>query len=136
MVTIPIDTEEKVLTELKNTFRPEFLNRVDGTVVFHALSKEHIRKIVELMLSQVQTQLKEKEIKLEITDAAKDFLGEKGYDPAFGARPLRRIIERMVEDPLSEAILTGRFHSGETVQVDCQNGEIVLQPAAVASHSA
>ena len=128
--------KDKVLDEMKKTFRPEFLNRIDGVVVFHALTKEHIRKIVELMLSQVQTQLKEKEMKLEITDAAKDFLGEKGYDPAFGARPLRRIIERMVEDPLSEAILTGRFHSGETVQVDCQNGEIVLQPAAVASHSA
>ncbi len=126
---------DKVLDEMKKTFRPEFLNRIDGVVVFHALSKEHIRKIVELMLSQVQAQLKEKDIKLEITDAAKDFLGEKGYDPAFGARPLRRIIERMVEDPLSEALLNGRFRSGETVQIDCQNGEIVLNSAALVSPS-
>jgi ATP-dependent Clp protease ATP-binding subunit ClpC len=124
---------DKVLEEMKKTFRPEFLNRIDGVVVFHALNKEHIRKIVELMLAQVQTQLKEKEIKLEITDAAKDFLGERGYDPAFGARPLRRIIERMVEDPLSEALLTGRFHSGDTVKIDCQNGEIILESVELVS---
>ena len=125
--------KDKVLEEMKKTFRPEFLNRIDGVVVFHALDKEHIRKIVELMLSQVQTQLKEKEIKLEITDEAKDFLGERGYDPAFGARPLRRIIERMVEDPLSEALLNGRFHSGDTVKIDCQNGEIILESVELVS---
>jgi ATP-dependent Clp protease ATP-binding subunit ClpC len=125
--------KDKVLEEMKKTFRPEFLNRIDGVVVFHALNKEHIRKIVELMLSQVQTQLKEKEIKLEITDEAKDFLGERGYDPAFGARPLRRIIERMVEDPLSEALLNGRFHAGDTVKIDCQNGEIILESAELVS---
>ncbi len=85
------------------------------------------------MLSQIEGQLKEKDIKLEITDAAKDLLGEKGYDPTFGARPLRRVIEHMVEDPLSEALLEGRFHSGETVQIDCQNGEIVLNSVALVS---
>jgi ATP-dependent Clp protease ATP-binding subunit ClpC len=125
--------KDKVLEEMKKTFRPEFLNRIDGVVVFHSLNKEHIRKIVELMLAQVQTQLKEKEIKLEITDEAKDFLGERGYDPAFGARPLRRIIERMVEDPLSEALLTARFRSGDTVKIDCQNGEIILESAELVS---
>ncbi len=125
--------KEKLLEEMKKTFRPEFLNRIDGVVVFHALTKDHIRQIVELMLSQIENQLKEKDIKLETTDAAKDFLGEKGYDPTFGARPLRRVIERMVEDPLSEALLEGRFHSGETIQVDCQNGEIVLNSAALVS---
>jgi len=118
--------KEKVLEEMKKTFRPEFLNRIDGVVVFHALTKEHIRQIVELMLSQIGAQLKEKDIKLEITDEAKDFLGEKGYDPAFGARPLRRVIERMVEDPLSEALLESRFNPGDTIQIDCQNEEIVL----------
>jgi ATP-dependent Clp protease ATP-binding subunit ClpC len=123
----------KVIDEMKKTFRPEFLNRIDGTVVFHALDKEHIRKIVELMLTQVEAQLKDKEIKLEITDEAKDLLGEKGYDPAFGARPLRREIEHMVEDPLSEALLEGRFMAGDTVLVDCQNGEIVLSTAALVS---
>jgi ATP-dependent Clp protease ATP-binding subunit ClpC len=125
--------KDKVLDEMKKTFRPEFLNRIDGVVVFHALTKEHIRKIVELMLSQVQTQLKEKDIKLEVTDGAKDLLGEKGFDPAFGARPLRRIIERLVEDPLSESILNGRFRPGETIRIDSQNGEIVLESAALVS---
>ena len=128
--------KDKVLEEMKKTFRPEFLNRIDGVVVFHALTIEHIRKIVELMLTQVQGQLKEKAIKLEVTDAAKDLLGEKGYDPAFGARPLRRIIERLVEDPLSEAILNGRFRSGETVLVDAQDREIVLKSAALVTPSA
>ncbi len=125
--------KEKLLEEMKKTFRPEFLNRIDGVVVFHALTKDHIRQIVELMLSQIENQLKEKDIKLDITGAAKDFLGEKGYDPTFGARPLRRVIERMIEDPLSEALLEGRFHSGETIQIDCQNGEIVLNSAALVS---
>jgi ATP-dependent Clp protease ATP-binding subunit ClpC len=88
------------------------------------------------MLTQVQGQLKEKAITLEVTDAAKDLLGEKGYDPAFGARPLRRIIERLVEDPLSETILNGRFRSGETVLVDAQDREIVLKSAALVTPSA
>ena len=125
--------KEKLLEEMKKTFRPEFLNRIDEVVVFHALTQDHIRQIVELMLSQIESQLKEQDIKLEITDAAKDLLGEKGYDPTFGARPLRRVIEHMVEDPLSEALLEGRFQSGETIQVDCQNGEIVLNSAALVS---
>ena len=115
--------KDKVLKEMKNTFRPEFLNRIDGVVVFHALSQEHIRKIVELMLSQVENQLKEKDIKLKVTDVAKDFLGEKGYDPDFGARPLRRIIERLVEDPLSDALLSGTFHPGEPIEIDFQENE-------------
>jgi ATP-dependent Clp protease ATP-binding subunit ClpC len=132
---------DKVLDEMKKTFRPEFLNRIDGVVVFHALNKEHIRKIVELMLSQVQGQLKEKDLKIEITEAAKDYLGEKGYDPAFGARPLRRVIEREVEDQLSDALLNGKFRSGETIKIDYQDGKIVLekivlQSTAVAGRSA
>ncbi|UCG82999.1 MAG: ATP-dependent Clp protease ATP-binding subunit [Dehalococcoidia bacterium] len=125
--------KDKVIEEMKKTFRPEFLNRIDGTVVFHALTQEHIRRIVELMLSQVEIQLKDKDLTLETTDAAKDFLGEKGYDPAFGARPLRRVIEHTVEDPLSEALLEGRFQPGDTVLIDCQNGEIVLSSAALVS---
>jgi len=101
--------KENLLNELKKAFRPEFLNRVDGTVVFHALDKEQIRSIVDLMLSTVNKQLSEKEIKLEVTDTAKDFLGEKGYDEVYGARPLRRVIQNMVEDKLSEAVLREEF---------------------------
>ncbi len=123
--------KEKLLGELKKTFRPEFLNRVDGVVVFHSLTKEHIRKIVDLMLATVNQQLSEKGIKLEVTDAAKDFLGEKGYDEVFGARPLRRVIQDMVEDKLSDALLSGKFQSGDVVLVGLEDGEIVVHPAVI-----
>jgi len=123
--------KEKLLGELKKTFRPEFLNRIDGVVVFHALTREHIREIVDLMLVSATQQLAEKEIKLEVTEAAKDFLGEKGYDEVFGARPLRRVIQDMVEDKLSDDLLRGKFQSGDTVVVDMEEGEIVVHPAAV-----
>jgi len=123
--------KEKLLGELKKTFRPEFLNRIDGVVVFHALTKEHIRQIVDLMLATVTQQLAEKEVKLEVTDAAKDFLGEKGYDEVYGARPLRRVIQDMVEDRLSDSFLRGQFRPGDTAVVDLEGEEIVVHPAAV-----
>jgi len=124
--------KEKVLGELKKTFRPEFLNRVDGVVVFHSLSKEQIRQIVDLMLAEVTKSLEMKNLKFEITDAAKDFLGEKGYDPTFGARPLRRVIQNEVEDRLSEALLHGEFQSGSTVKVDYDGEKIVIRATAEA----
>jgi len=116
--------KENLLGELKKTFRPEFLNRIDSVVVFHSLTKEHIRKIVDLMLATVSQQLAEKEIKLEVTDAAKDFLGEKGYDEVFGARPLRRVIQDMVEDKLSDSLLRGKFKDRKDVfEVKAKLGE-------------
>ena len=118
----------KVLGEMKRIFRPEFLNRLDATVVFHALNKEHIRQIVDLMLNQVVSSLKEKGVTLEVTDEAKDFIGNKGYDPVFGARPLRRSIQTLVEDQLSEALLRGEFMPGDTVVVDCADDSIVIKP--------
>jgi len=119
--------KEKVLGEMKKVFRPEFLNRIDATVVFHSLTKDHIRQIVDLMLNQVITSLKEKDITLEVSDAAKDFLGSKGYDPVFGARPLRRVIQNLVEDQLSEALLRGEFLPGDTVLADCDGEKIVMK---------
>ena len=120
--------KEKVLGEMKKAFRPEFLNRIDATVVFHALNKEHIRQIVDLMLDQVATSLEEKNITLEVTDEAKGLIGNKGYDPVFGARPLRRTIQNLVEDPLSEALLRGEFLPGDTVIVDCVEEKIAMRP--------
>ncbi len=120
--------KEKVLGEMKRIFRPEFLNRIDATVVFHALNKGHIRQIVDLMLNQVVSSLREKNITLEVTDEAKDFIGRKGYDPVFGARPLRRTIQSLVEDQLSEALLRGEFLPGDTVIVDCVDEKIVIKP--------
>jgi len=125
--------KEKVLQAMKQVFRPEFLNRLDAVVVFHPLTKEHIRKIVEKEIREIEQRVALKGISIEITDAAKDWLGEKGFDPVFGARPLRRVLQNEIEDRLSEAILEGRFGEGDTVRIDVQDGEIVLlnvsQPA-------
>ena len=108
----------KVEDEVKRFFRPEFLNRVDGQIVFHALNKEHIVSIVDLMLNDVRKPLLEKGLSLEVTASAKEWLGDKGFDPLFGARPLRRLIERELEDPLSEEVIAGRYAPGQTVRVD------------------
>ncbi len=122
--------KEKVMGELQKGFRPEFLNRLDNVVVFHSLSPAQIRNIVELELKNVEKQLEEKSIKLEVTQVAKDWLGTKGYDETYGARPLRRLIQNTVEDKLSEAILEGRFQSGETVVVDTEEDEIIIRIGA------
>ena len=119
--------KDKVTKELLRAFRPEFLNRLDATVVFHALNKEHIRQIVDLELSHIVHQVKEKGMSLEVTDNAKDHLGAKGYDESYGARPLRRLIQDTVEDQLSEAILNGTYSEGDTIVVDVQDEEIFLQ---------
>jgi len=123
--------KDKVTEELKRVFRPEFLNRIDGQVVFHTLSKEHIRQIVDLQLRELEKQLVLKGIGLELTDAAKDWLGEKGYDHVFGARPLRRVIQNELEDRLSEALLQERFSPGDTVKIDVQNDDLVLDKIAI-----
>ena len=119
--------KDKVLGQLKQTFRPEFLNRIDGVIVFHPLSAEEIREIVELELKRVRKQLVEKEITLDVTEAAMDLLGERGYDRQFGARPLRRIIQNLIEDPLAEGLLENRFGPGTTVVVDVRDDLLTLE---------
>jgi len=121
--------KSKVIEQLKKEFRPEFLNRLDGTVVFHSLNKEQIRNIVDLMLVQVSKSLEEKNMTLEISDAAKDFLGEKGYDPTYGARPLRRVIQDEIEDKLSDALLRGDFNSGDIIKIDYDGEKIDIRAA-------
>ena len=123
--------KEKLLAELKKSFRPEFLNRIDNVVVFHSLTRENIRAIVDLNLANVHKQLSEKGIKLEVTEAAKDLLGDKGYDEVFGARPLKRVIQNMVEDKLSDGLLRGHFREGDTVIVDREGDEIVVHGQVV-----
>jgi len=119
--------KEKVTEELKRVFRPEFINRIDSQVVFHPLSPEHIRQIVDLQLLDLEKQLLLKGVSLELTDKAKDWLGEKGYDKVFGARPLRRVIQNELEDRLSEALLQERFTAGDTVMIDvAEDGDLVL----------
>jgi ATP-dependent Clp protease ATP-binding subunit ClpC len=119
--------QSKVMDELKRHFRPEFLNRIDEVIVFHQLSREQVKAIVDLMMRRVVEQLKSKDIALELTDTAKDLLAEKGYDPALGARPLRRTIQRMVEDPLSEKLLWKEFNAGQLVVVDAEDGAIAFR---------
>ena len=108
----------QVMDEVKKSFRPEFLNRLDGVVVFHALSKDHILEIVDMMLNEVRERVLEKGLVLEITDAARDHLAETGYDPYFGARPLRRVIQEKIEDRLSDELLAGSFKAGDVVELD------------------
>ncbi|HEV7688664.1 MAG TPA: ATP-dependent Clp protease ATP-binding subunit, partial [Acidimicrobiia bacterium] len=119
--------KEKVNEELKRHFRPEFLNRIDEVIVFHELSKPEVTEIVDLMMKRVVGQLESQGINLELTPASKELLSRKGYDPTLGARPLRRAIQRLVEDPLSERILWKEFRAGETVLVDVEDDAITFR---------
>jgi ATP-dependent Clp protease ATP-binding subunit ClpC len=122
------DMKDKVLSELKRIFRPEFLNRIDGVMVFHALNRQQIEEIVDLEVSKVEKRLGEHGLRLHLTDAARSYLAEKGYDPSLGARPLRRVIQTEIEDALSEALLSDRFHEGDRVLVDLHDEELSFEP--------
>jgi ATP-dependent Clp protease ATP-binding subunit ClpC len=119
--------KEKVLSEMRKLFRPEFLNRIDATVVFRALGREQIRQIVDLLLSRTQEQLTEQRLTIEVTDTAKDLLMDKGFDEVYGARPMRRAIQDLIEDPLAEGLLHGRFQSGDTVLIDRQGMDLTME---------
>jgi ATP-dependent Clp protease ATP-binding subunit ClpC len=127
------DMRRKLLKSLKNTFRPEFINRVDSVVVFHALSRDNIRDIVNLELNKVRERLVEKNLQLEITQEGVDLLVTLGYNPEMGARPLRRVIQEKIENQLSDAVLSGKFVAGDIVLVDAamtdgaEEGEIILE---------
>jgi len=116
--------QENIERDLKQTFRPEFLNRVDEIIIFHSLTTADVREIVDLQMREIAGRLAEHDVKVELTDAACDWLAQEGYDPQFGARPLRRTLQRFVENPLSRRILAGEFHEGDTVVVDAaENAE-------------
>jgi ATP-dependent Clp protease ATP-binding subunit ClpC len=110
--------KERVLAEMKKTFRPEFINRIDEIIVFHQLTEEQLRQIVELLVKDLQERLADRKLGIELSDKAKSWLVKEGYDPVYGARPLRRAIERYVENPLSSKLLGGEFKEGDTVKVD------------------
>ncbi|HUG48733.1 MAG TPA: ATP-dependent Clp protease ATP-binding subunit [Candidatus Limnocylindria bacterium] len=123
--------KEKVLDQLKSQFRPEFLNRVDSVVVFRSLNVDEIRQIVDLMLARVRTQLRAQQMELEVTQEAKDHIIKLGYDVDYGARPLRRVIQNMIEDPLAEALLMGRYPVGSTISVDkSDEAGLTIEPLA------
>jgi ATP-dependent Clp protease ATP-binding subunit ClpC len=112
------DMKNRIMGELKKVFRPEFLNRIDDVIVFHKLQKDEIKTIVELLLRRIRESLAERELQLDLTEAAKDLLVEKGWDPSMGARPLRRAIQRYIEDPLADFVLRSELTPGATVVVD------------------
>ncbi len=116
--------KQKVNEEMKKHFRPEFLNRIDDIIVFHQLTQEQIIQMVDLMASRVEEQLKAKDMALELTDRAKALLAKRGFDPVLGARPLRRTIQREIEDQLSEKILFGEVQAGQIIIVDVEGWEI------------
>jgi ATP-dependent Clp protease ATP-binding subunit ClpC len=119
--------KDRVTEELKKSFRPEFINRIDEVIVFRSLTQEDVKNIVDLMMKRVTEQLKAKDLEIELTDAAKVLLAKEGYDQSLGARPLRRTIQRLVEDPLAEKLLYKEFRAGETIIVNAVDDEIVFE---------
>jgi ATP-dependent Clp protease ATP-binding subunit ClpC len=118
---------DRLRGELKRTFRPEFLNRVDSVVVFHALAKEEIRQIVDMRVAEAASRIADQGIRLELTAEAQDLLASEGYNPQYGARPLRRTVQQLVEDPLCEGLLAAKFQRGDVVSVERDGKQIVLR---------
>jgi ATP-dependent Clp protease ATP-binding subunit ClpC len=120
--------ERSVTDELKRTFNPEFLNRVDEAIVFHPLTKEDLEKIIEIQLGEVQTRLNERKVTLVPTSSAKELLVEKSFDPLYGARPLRRTIQKLVEDALAEDFLRGKFAEGDSIRIERDGDKLTFHP--------
>jgi ATP-dependent Clp protease ATP-binding subunit ClpB len=120
---------ELVSEELRDTFRPEFLNRIDEVIVFHSLSREQIGEIVTLQLAELNQRLSGRKLSLQLSDAAHEFLAERGYDPAYGARPLKRVIQRLIENPLAQALLAGEFKDGDIIagDIDAAGAQLVFR---------
>src|SRR5205823_9000556 len=123
---------EKIMDEAKRQFRPEFLNRLDDIIVFRSLTKPDLIQILDLEIKKVMQRLKGKRLELVLDEKAKDFLVEKGYDPTYGARPMRRSVERFLEDPLAEEILKGSLHEGEPIQVTFEKDKLIFIQTASA----
>ncbi len=121
--------KERVTEELKRSFRPEFINRIDEVIVFRSLTQADVKNIVDLMMKRLREQLKTKDVEIELTDEAKTLLANEGFDQSLGARPLRRTIQRLVEDPLAEKLLWKEFRAGQTIIVDAKDGEITFEAA-------
>ncbi len=122
--------KSEVMEILAQHFRPEFINRVDDTVVFHPLSRDQIRVIVDIQLEYLRARLADRDMSIELSETARDRLANAGYDPVYGARPLRRAIQQQVEDPLAQAILKGSFGPGDTIRIDSGEQELKFEKAA------
>ncbi|MCB0110472.1 MAG: AAA family ATPase, partial [Caldilineaceae bacterium] len=126
VATVDEEVEKRVRQVLREHFRPEFLNRLDEIVVFHALHKEQLKAIIEIQLGHLRKLLKERNITLELTEKAKELLVQEGYDPAFGARPLKRVLQHRIADPLAVQILEGKIFNGEHLLVDAIGDELTF----------
>ena len=120
-------TKKAVLEIVSQHFRPEFINRIDDIVVFHPLAREHIRKIVEIQTGYLRRRLGERDIRIELDARSLDLLGEAGFDPVYGARPLKRAIQQQLENPLAQRILAGEFMPGDTIKVIVKDGALVMR---------
>ena len=127
-------TRRQLMEALRQHFKPEFLNRIDDVIFFHALGRQHIRQIIEIQLASLLRRLEDRKIRIALTDKARDLLIEEGYDPVYGARPLKRTIQRRVLDPLALGVLQGEFTEGALVHVDAEGGRIVLRTSAETIH--
>jgi ATP-dependent Clp protease ATP-binding subunit ClpB len=121
------DARERVMAELDQTFRPEFLNRIDAIILFRSLSKKDLVEIVEIQLRRLRRLLGQRHMDVELMEEAKRYLAEEGFDPVYGARPLKRVIQREVQDPLAMQVLEGRFDEGDVVRVDLEDGELTFE---------
>ena len=120
-----------VMAELRAKFRPEFLNRIDEIILFHRLTREQMAAIVDIQIGRLQKLLDERKLKLELDDAARTWLANRGYDPTYGARPLKRVIQKSVQDPLAEQLLAGRIRDGDTVRITVRGGALEVNGVAV-----
>ena len=127
------DVRNAVTGVLREHFRPEFLNRVDEVIVFKQLTREQLARIVDIQLERLRQRLAERKIGLEVSEAAKELLGERGWDPVYGARPLKRTIQRLVQDPLPLRMLEGEFHEGDAIRVDADGGQLTFVKAREAA---
>jgi ATP-dependent Clp protease ATP-binding subunit ClpB len=121
------EMEQRVTAELREAFKPEFLNRVDETIIFNSLGREQIKSIVEIQLKRLRQNLAARKMALEITERAKALIADKGYDPAYGARPLKRTIQRLIQDPLAVKILEGEFKEGDRVKIDADEENLIFE---------
>jgi ATP-dependent Clp protease ATP-binding subunit ClpB len=126
----------QVMNVVRNHFRPEFLNRLDEIILFHRLKREHMGAIVDIQFERLQKLLADRKITLILTDQARNWLAERGYDPAYGARPLKRVIQKSLQDPLAEEILAGNIKDGETVDVAVGKDELILKPVKAKAKAA
>jgi ATP-dependent Clp protease ATP-binding subunit ClpB len=127
---------EQVMNVVRAHFRPEFLNRVDEIILFHRLKREQMGKIVDIQMQRLQKLLADRKIALKLDDKARSWLAEKGYDPAYGARPLKRVIQKYVQDPLAEMVLAGKIHDGETVEISAGKDGLMFNGAAAKQKAA